>query len=601
MTCNLRSRKRSLSQGSSYTAQESWKRSRKDEQHDIHTPRTQTMVSWNVVVSSGPTIHDLPSELLLNILQFEITRRCKDYLSPRGPQRTESRPYSWVRLMCVCKYWRNLLQSSSELWSDVVLPEFVNNLDFMQETLRFSADAPLRIHAPSLANVISSKWHAAQVLKYIMALSPRIQYLHLLLSDHLYAYMKDIPPQVDYSSLTGLKLSDMDDIYDFDSIDPSPRFITSLTEDPLPRLARLSLKSFPASTSFALFRPTLKELVLSHVREEFSIFGLVMALKNIPLLEVLKLSSGRGTVSGLDGPSHIAAHLVRLRTLQVNLRSADATVYFLQRIVIPPHANRAVQIKEDSCPSRVPEILSHVLGPLPSIIEDPWIVSPHTEAARASLFVSLDRQLCLSFKLHRSSRLHHVQHFPDVSLQLQCNPNDYPKISEHLTERICSAFPLHKVDTLTLLHPPDNMDVENMFKCTPNVTSLRCRQTFPGGLAFPHALRVVRSNATTSFLLPILSTIELELEGDADDYRHGIPYLNVLHTGIKDRTSVGCGLQRLRLGLPDSWGAWIQAIGREMKGVAERVRCHGRGRVMSVLDTEYSMFEDLFRFYDEDS
>ena len=184
-----------------------WKRVRIQEHHESR--ELDNSANWNATPPTGPTIRMLPSELILNIFQFEISSCREEFLSPGGSYRTPRTPYSWLRLMRVCKYWRELIQSSSELWSDVVLPEVLSNLDCMQETLRYSANAPLRIHAPSLASVLSSRWHAAQVLKYIMVLSPRVQTLDLLLSDHLNGFMKDSTPQVNYSNLEKLKISNI--------------------------------------------------------------------------------------------------------------------------------------------------------------------------------------------------------------------------------------------------------------------------------------------------------------------------------------------------------------------------------------------------------
>lgn len=138
-----------------------------------------------------------------------------------------------------------------------------------------------------------------------------------------------------------------------------------------------------------------------------------------------------------------------------------------------------------------------------------------------------------------------------------------------------------------------------MFKYMPHVTTLRYRQTSPGSLAFPHALRVIRSNLprpTGNLLLPMLTNIDLEVDGENDNYPWRTSYLDMLHNGLADRISVGCGLQRLRLTLPDCWG---QNIDYAMKDVAERVECCGREAAMAVIDRDYYNFHNLFKFHDE--
>ncbi|KAI0668241.1 hypothetical protein C8Q78DRAFT_285227 [Trametes maxima] len=89
-----------------------------------------TRTSWN---ASLP-IHKLPAELLLEIFKYFIPR--STMLHPSIP------PLSWIKLIGVCRLWRDLIHGATCFWRDIVAGESTSFLDIALPRTR---RAPVRL------------------------------------------------------------------------------------------------------------------------------------------------------------------------------------------------------------------------------------------------------------------------------------------------------------------------------------------------------------------------------------------------------------------------------------------------------------------------
>ena len=221
-----------------------------------------------------PPISRLPAETLAEIFVLFESQYREESFAPQK-QAAQTRPFGWLAITHVCRYWRIVARSLPHLWSHIPMSPSEKPIKMF---LGLSKGVPLSI-LPGKQSYDHQQ--PPGLLSLLVPEAPRIRSLHMCISA---ALLEDLDPKLwNAPQLESITLGLVDDC------PPEGDAPASVWDAALPALRSLSMTAFSCTFARGFFRPTLTKLVVAHPDVALSVAEWVDVLSELPLLEHLTL------------------------------------------------------------------------------------------------------------------------------------------------------------------------------------------------------------------------------------------------------------------------------------------------------------------------
>lgn len=235
----------------------------------------------------------LPPEVLTEVLVHFVSAESKI------SRYDNHRPYAWLRITHVCRYWRDVALSSPRVWSTIV----VTGSSCVNEMLARSKKVPLEVYAGTSISRVGMKENIRTVLQQM----DRIRRLELHYSPYLTP--DDIP-----SAAPLLKTLVIKGVDQTGMSSPTTSFLKTFEDCDIPGLECLEIVFSKMLWTSPLLRPTLTSLVFGYSRDAVinaSLPSILKALEGMPLLQHLDLQN---VLPRVNQPHEVAV-ITRIVTL----------------------------------------------------------------------------------------------------------------------------------------------------------------------------------------------------------------------------------------------------------------------------------------------